>query len=154
VVLSPGPGTPADFRVADTLAAAVARGLPVFGVCLGLQGLVEYCGGTLATLPYPVHGKASRIRVLGGRLFAGLPSEFRAGRYHSLYAVRETLPATLEVTAESDDGIVMAVEHRALPLAAVQFHPESILTLEDDCGLRLVHNVVALLARQAALVRP
>jgi anthranilate synthase len=154
VVLSPGPGTPADFRVADTVAAAVARGLPVFGVCLGLQGLVEYCGGTLATLPYPVHGKASRIRVLGGRLFAGLPSAFRAGRYHSLYAVRETLPASLAVTAESDDGIVMAVEHRTLPLAAVQFHPESILTLEDDCGLRLVHNVVALLARRPALARP
>ncbi|MBX5493459.1 MAG: anthranilate synthase component I [Chloroflexi bacterium] len=154
VVLSPGPGTPADFRVAETLAAAVARALPVFGVCLGLQGLVEYCGGSLATLPYPMHGKASRIRVLGGRLFTGLPRAFQAARYHSLYAVRETLPPVLEVTAESDDGVVMAVEHRALPLAAVQFHPESILTLEDDCGLRLIRNVVALLARQPAGATP
>jgi anthranilate synthase len=150
VVLSPGPGTPRDFDVSGTLTTLRARALPVFGVCLGLQGLVEHLGGTLGVLDYPVHGKSSRIRVLGGRLFAGLPSEFRAGRYHSLYARRETLPPDLEVTAESEDGVVMAVEHRTLPLAAVQFHPESILTLDDDLGLRLLRNVVALLARRGA----
>ena len=150
VVLSPGPGTPRDFDVSGTLTALRARALPVFGVCLGLQGIVEHLGGTLGVLDYPVHGKSSRIRVLGGRLFAGLPSEFRAGRYHSLYARRETLPPDLEVTAESEDGVVMAVEHRTLPLAAVQFHPESILTLDDDLGLRLLRNVVALLARRGA----
>jgi anthranilate synthase len=147
IVLSPGPGTPSDFDVSGTLGAAVTRGIPVFGVCLGLQGMVEHFGGRLGVLDYPVHGKASRIRVVGGRIFAGLPAEFRAGRYHSLFAVRDAVPAALEVTAESDDGVVMAVEHRTLPLAAVQFHPESILTLDDDLGLRLVRNVVAALTR-------
>jgi anthranilate synthase len=89
-----------------------------------------------------MHGKASRIHVRGGRLFAGLPAAFTAGRYHSLFALREKLPAVLEVTAESEDGIVMAVEHLHLPLAAVQFHPESIMSLEGDVGLRLLRNVV------------
>ncbi len=147
-VLSPGPGTPRDFDVAGTLETLVGRGIPVFGVCLGLQGMVEYLGGTLGVLDPPVHGKASRIRVVGGRLFEGLPAEFTAGRYHSLYARRETLPAALAVTAESEDGVVMALEHRALPLAAVQFHPESIMTLGEDVGLRLLANVMRRLARQ------
>jgi len=142
-VLSPGPGVPRDFDVAGTLDVLMRRRIPAFGVCLGLQGLVECFGGTLAVLDPPVHGKSSRIRVLGGRLFEGLPTEFSAGRYHSLFAVREKLPAVLEVTAESEDGVIMAVEHRTLPLAAVQFHPESIMTLGDDLGLRLLANVVA-----------
>ena len=142
VVLSPGPGTPRDFDVSGTLRALLARGIPTFGVCLGLQGIVEHLGGELGVLDYPMHGKASRIRVRGGRLFAGLPAEFTAGRYHSLFAIRERLPAGLEVTADSDDGIVMAVEHAHLPLAAVQFHPESIMSLEGDVGLRLLRNVV------------
>jgi anthranilate synthase len=145
-VLSPGPGTPTDFDVAGTIAALARRRIPAFGVCLGLQGMVEHFGGALGVLDPPVHGKASRIRVLGGRLFAGLPKEFSAGRYHSLYALRDRLPADLEVTAESEDGVVMAVEHRALPMAAVQFHPESIMTLGDDVGLRLLANVMAHLA--------
>jgi len=97
-----------------------------------------------------MHGKASRIRIRGGRLFAGLPGEFTAGRYHSLFAIREKLPAALEVTAESDDGIVMAVEHTHLPLAAVQFHPESIMSLEGDVGLRLLRNVVTDLTAERA----
>jgi anthranilate synthase len=143
VVLSPGPGTPSDFDVAGTIEALVRRRIPAFGVCLGLQGMVEYFGGVLGVLDPPVHGKASRIRVLGGRLFAGFPREFVAGRYHSLYALRDKLPAVLEVTAQTDDGVVMAVEHRTAPLAAVQFHPESIMTLADDVGLRLLANVMA-----------
>jgi len=143
VVLSPGPGTPGDFDVAGTLEALVRRRIPAFGVCLGLQGMVEYFGGTLGVLDPPVHGKASRIRVLGGRLFAGFPQEFVAGRYHSLYALRDKLPAVLEVTAQTDDGVIMAVEHRTAPLAAVQFHPESIMTLADNVGLRLLANVMA-----------
>jgi len=146
-VLSPGPGAPRDFDVAGTLEALVRRRIPAFGVCLGLQGMVEYLGGTLGVLDPPVHGKVSRIRVRGGRLFEGLPAEFLAGRYHSLYAVRASLPAGLEVTAESDDGIVMAIEHATLPLAAVQFHPESIMTLGDDVGFRLLARVVEWLAR-------
>jgi len=144
-VLSPGPGTPGDFDVSGTLRTLLERGIPVFGVCLGLQGMVEHFGGALDVLDYPMHGKASRIRVVGGRLFEGLPKEFAAGRYHSLFAIRDRLPADLVVTAETEDGVVMAVEHRTLPLAAVQFHPESILTLDDDLGLRLLHNVVAML---------
>lgn len=146
VVLSPGPGAPKDFDVSGTLTAAIQRNLPVFGVCLGLQGIVEHFGGELGMLDYPMHGKPSHIHVQGGRLFNGLPREFTAARYHSLYAIREKLPTTLHITAESDDGVIMAIEHHTLPIAAVQFHPESILTLGEDVGLRLIRNVVALLA--------
>jgi anthranilate synthase len=145
VVLSPGPGIPKDFDVSGTLAAAIERHLPVFGVCLGLQGMVEHFGGTLGVLSYPMHGKPSHIRSFGGRIFGGLPREFTAARYHSLFALRDTLPSCLKVTAESDDGVIMAIEHDRLPLAAVQFHPESILTLGEDVGLRLIRNVVAAL---------
>jgi anthranilate synthase len=148
-VLSPGPGTPSDFDVSGTIDALVRRGVPVFGVCLGLQGMVEHFGGTLGVLDPPVHGKATRIRVLGGRLFEGLPTEFTAGRYHSLFAIRDRLPAALRVTAETEDGVVMAIEHATLPLAAVQFHPESIMTLGEDVGLRLLANVMKVLARGA-----
>lgn len=147
LVLSPGPGRPADFDVSGTVGAAVARGLPVFGVCLGLQGLVEHFGGELDVLDHPMHGKQSVVRAVGGRLFEGFPEEFTAGRYHSLFAIRDRLPAELVVTAESDDGVVMAVEHRDLPAAAVQFHPESILTLEGRLGHRLIRNAMRTLAR-------
>ena len=142
VVLSPGPGRPSDFGVAATLAAVIERDLPAFGVCLGLQGMVEHFGGKLGVLAYPMHGKASRILVRGGRVFAGLPREFTAGRYHSLFAEVGALPSCLRVTAETEDGVIMAVEHADLPLDAVQFHPESIMTLDDEIGLRLIRNVV------------
>jgi anthranilate synthase len=148
-VLSPGPGTPGDFDVSGTLGALLARQIPTFGVCLGLQGMVEHFGGVLAVLDYPMHGKASLIRVLGGRIFEGLPKQFSAGRYHSLFAIRERLPRELVVTAESEDGVVMAIEHTRLPLAAVQFHPESILTLDGEIGLRLLRNVVTALTPPA-----
>jgi anthranilate synthase len=154
VVLSPGPGRPEDFDVASTLAAAIERNLPVFGVCLGLQGMVEYFGGELGVLPYPSHGKACRIRVVGGQMFDGLPTEFIAGRYHSLFAVPEKFPEELKVTAESEDGVIMAVEHPELPLAAVQFHPESILSLTDSFGLRLIRNVVSKLGTRTILGAP
>jgi anthranilate synthase len=146
-VLSPGPGTPSDFDVPGTIAELVRRRIPAFGVCLGLQGMVEHFGGELGVLHPPVHGKASLIRVLGGRLFEGLPREFTAGRYHSLYALRDRLPGDLEITAETEDGVVMAIEHRTLPLAAVQFHPESIMTLAGDVGLTLLANVMTRLTR-------
>lgn len=141
VVLSPGPGRPKDFHLSDTLGAALEAGAAVFGICLGLQGMAEHFGGALS-LGAPAHGKPADIRVLGGRLFAGLPASFRAGRYHSLHADRRTLPACLEVTAELDNGMVMAVEHRALPVAGVQFHPESLLTLGGGIGLTLIGNVL------------
>jgi anthranilate synthase len=125
-----------------TITGAVEAGFPLFGVCLGLQGIVEHFGGSLGQLDVPMHGKPSTIRVTGGRVLAGLPAEFRAGRYHSLHARVDDLPDALEVCAVSDDGVVMAIEHRQLPIAAVQFHPESIMSLEGDVGLMLVGNVV------------
>ena len=142
VLLSPGPGRPEDFGVGETIGAALAAGIPLFGVCLGLQGIVEYYGGRLSVLPTPMHGKPSMVNVRGGKLFDGLPERFEGGRYHSLHADRETFPDALAITAESDEGIVMAVEHPDLPVAAVQFHPESILTLDEDAGMAVVTNVM------------
>ncbi|QKW21673.1 anthranilate synthase component I [Kitasatospora sp. NA04385] len=152
VVLSPGPGRPHDFAVGATIAEARRLGLPVFGVCLGLQGLVEYFGGQLGVLDRPVHGKPSEVRVLDPQspLLAGLPERFRVGRYHSLYALPDRLPAELRITAETADGVPMAVEHRDEPLAAVQFHPESLMSGQDGVGERLVANAVAALTRTAA----
>ena len=152
VFLSPGPGQPSDFDVALAIDAALERALPVFGVCLGLQGIVRYFGGTLGVLPYPMHGKESRVIVRGGELFEGFPPSFTAGRYHSLYAERDGLTPELSVTAESEDGIAMAVEHRTMPVAAVQFHPESIMTLKDGIGLRLLENVLRKLVPVAGAV--
>jgi anthranilate synthase len=145
VVLSPGPGRPSDFAMAQTLDLAMQRHLPVFGVCLGLQGIVEYFGGSLAVLDPPMHGKPSSVRVCGGRLLCGLPSEFIVGRYHSLHALRSTLPPELSVTAETEDGVVMAVEHQSLPIAAVQFHPESVMTLREEIGMPIIASVMAAL---------
>lgn len=146
VVLSPGPGIPADFNLAQTLDAALAREIPVFGVCLGLQGIVEYFGGTLNVLDYPMHGKASTINVLAAQgLFEGFEPSFTAGRYHSLYANLAKVPSALEVTAMSDDNIVMAVAHRTLPIHAVQFHPETILSMPQQAGLRIIRNLIGML---------
>jgi anthranilate synthase len=149
VFISPGPGIPADFGVPDLVRRCVARGLPVFGVCLGLQGLVEAFGGRLAVLPHPMHGRISTIQCTPEGILEGFPSAFQAGRYHSLFAVPDQLPECLRVLAKSDDGVIMAVEHREYPAAAVQFHPESILTLGDDLGRRLIARVIARLARPA-----
>jgi anthranilate synthase len=150
ILVSPGPGRPEDFGVPALIRHAAKLEIPVFGVCLGLQGMVEAFGGELGVLGYPVHGKPSLIRHRGVGVFEGLPEEFRVGRYHSLYAIREKLPNILEITAESEDGIIMGVRHRELPMEAVQFHPESILTLDGNCGLRLMENVVRQLARTSA----
>ncbi|MFI5797418.1 anthranilate synthase component I [Streptomyces sp. NPDC051677] len=152
LVLSPGPGRPSDFGMPALLAAALERGLPIFGVCLGLQGLVEHFGGTLGRLPVPVHGKPSTVEVRagGGLLFKNLPDRIQAGRYHSLYAEPATLPAAFEVTARTADGVVMAVEHRELPIAAVQFHPESIMTTREAAGQTLIANAVTALTRPRA----
>jgi len=143
ILISPGPGRPSDFGVPDLVKFAARAGIPVFGVCLGLQGIVEAFGGELGVLDYPMHGKPSTVvhRNLG--VFEGLPERFKVGRYHSLFARKETFPACLEVTAESEDGVIMGIRHRELPIEAVQFHPESILTLDGNCGLRLIENVVA-----------
>jgi anthranilate synthase len=147
ILISPGPGRPADFGVPDLVKTAVRLGVPVFGVCLGLQGAVEAFGGDLGVLDYPMHGKPSWVTHSAKGVFEGLPERFQVGRYHSLFAKRETFPASLEVTAESEDGVIMGIRHKNLPVEAVQFHPESILTLEGDCGLRMIQNVVKLYGR-------
>src|SRR3954463_1957404 len=126
VLLSPGPGRPDDFAMRETLDLLLRRNIPIFGVCLGLQGIVEYFGGSLGVLGVPMHGKPAPGRRPPRRLLQSLPERFTVGRYHSLYAERASLPAVLAVAAETEeDRIIMAVEHQRLPVAAVQFHPES-----------------------------
>lgn len=150
VVLSPGPGTPKDFDCAATIKRARARELPIFGVCLGLQALAEAYGGELRQLHVPMHGKPSRIRVSKpGIIFSGLPKEVTVGRYHSIFADPVRLPDGFIVTAETEDGVIMAFEHRKEPIAAVQFHPESIMTLGHNAGMRIIENIVAHLPRKA-----
>jgi anthranilate synthase len=149
LVLSPGPGRPSDFAMSETLDLALQRDLPMFGVCLGLQGMVEHFGGTLDVLSRPMHGKPSEVQVLGGRLLAGLPERFTVGRYHSLHARRADFPAALRITAQTDDGVVMAIEHANRPIAAVQFHPESVMTPADAIGAPLLQAALRVLTRQA-----
>ncbi|MBD2440509.1 anthranilate synthase [Nostoc sp. FACHB-110] len=144
VVLSPGPGRPQDFKVPETVAACIRRQIPIFGVCLGLQGIVEAFGGELGVLNYPQHGKSSRVFVTAtdSVMFQGLPESFTVGRYHSLFALPQRLPQELKVTAISEDEVIMAIEHQTLPIAAVQFHPESIMTLAGEVGMTIIKNVV------------
>ena len=126
LVISPGPGRPADAGVSIEIIRRLAPTTPTLGVCLGHQAIVEAFGGEVGHARELLHGKASPVRHDGTGLFAGLPEPFEAGRYHSLAATR--LPDELEPTAYADDGEVMAVRHRELPIDGVQFHPESVLT--------------------------
>ncbi|MEX2469892.1 MAG: chorismate-binding protein, partial [Pseudohongiellaceae bacterium] len=148
VILSPGPGRPADFALQDTIALALQQHCSVFGVCLGLQGVVEYFGGSLRILDPPMHGKPSAILHQGTALFAGIEPRFDAGRYHSLVA--DSVGSELRVSASTEAGEVMAVEHERLPVSAVQFHPESIMSLGGEAGMRLIENVVRATARLRA----
>lgn len=151
IFLSPGPGTPAQRGVHEVVRLALARGVPLFGVCLGHQGIAEVLGAELGVLDTPVHGKPAAIAHNGQGIFRGLPGPFNAARYHSLYVKPETLPPELEVTATAQDGVIMGLQHRSLPIASVQFHPESILTLRQETGQRLVENIFTeFLARQGA----
>jgi anthranilate synthase len=151
VLLSPGPGRPQDFAMRETLDLLLRRNIPIFGVCLGLQGIVEYFGGSLGVLGVPMHGKPSPVRRLSSRLLGGLPERFTVGRYHSLYAERDRLPAALAIAAEAEeDGIIMAVEHRTLPVAAVQFHPESVLTSPGEIGMPILEAALSQLCEPAA----
>lgn len=144
LVLSPGPGRPEDFKIKDTIDAALAKKLPIFGVCLGVQAMGEYFGGTLGQLAQPAHGRPSRIQVRGGTLMRGLPNEVTIGRYHSLYVDMRDMPKDLTVTASTDDGIAMVIEHKTLPVGGVQFHPESLMSLGGEVGLRIVENAFRL----------
>jgi anthranilate synthase len=144
LVLSPGPGRPEDFKISTTIDAALGKKLPIFGVCLGVQAMGEYFGGQLGQLSQPAHGRPSRVAVRGGRLMQGLPNEIVIGRYHSLYVERDSMPDVLDVTAATEDGVAMAIEHRTLPVGGVQFHPESLMSLGDAVGLRIVENAFRL----------
>jgi anthranilate synthase len=144
LVLSPGPGRPEDFAIAKTIAAALDKALPVFGVCLGLQAIGEYFGGHLGQLGQPAHGRPSRIKVRGGRLMQNLPDEIVIGRYHSLFVEADSMPKVLSVTASTEDGVAMAIEHKTLAVGGVQFHPESLMSLGGEVGLRIVENAFRL----------
>ena len=144
LVLSPGPGRPEDFGIRKTIDAALEKKLPVFGVCLGVQAIGEYFGGELGQLTHPAHGRPSRVQVRGGRLMRNLPNEIVIGRYHSLHVERDSMPEVLSVTASTEDGVAMALEHKTLPVAGVQFHPESLMSLGGEVGLRIVENAFRL----------
>jgi anthranilate synthase len=148
IVLSPGPGRPADFSMGETLDLLIERRIPVFGVCLGLQGIVEHFGGSLGVLDMPMHGKPSLVRALPGRLLRGLPKNFTVGRYHSLFAERGSFPAVLSATAETEDGVIMAIEHKDLPIAAVQFHPESVMTSPGEVGMPILETALSVLCEK------
>jgi len=149
VVLSPGPGRPSDFQCDELLSELDRRKLPAFGVCLGLQAMVEHAGGELSLLSEPQHGKPGQVMVRGETsLFAGLPAEFTAARYHSLYAEETAVKGGFAVTAtlgssHGPNGVVMAIEDDAAGRWAVQFHPESILTAAGRCGHQVIANVLA-----------
>ncbi len=144
LVLSPGPGRPEDFGISKTIGAALEKKLPVFGVCLGVQAIGEYFGGSLGQLGQPAHGRPSPVQVRGGRLMQNLPHEIVIGRYHSLYVERDSMPDVLSVTASTEDGVAMAIEHKTLPVGGVQFHPESLMSLGGEVGLRIVENAFRL----------
>ncbi len=147
LVLSPGPCTPERAGCSLELVRTLAAELPMLGVCLGHQTIAEAFGGRVVRAKEPVHGRASWVHHKGRGLFAGLPNPLRAGRYHSLIVDETSLPDCLEVTARTDDGTIMAVEHRELPVLGLQFHPESILT---ECGYPLLANFL----RRAGLPTP
>lgn len=132
LVISPGPGRPEDAGKSLDMIAAFAGKIPVLGVCLGHQSLVQHFGGSIIPAQRLMHGKTSQIEHDGKGLFAGLPQPCEVGRYHSLAADRAQIPAELEVTARASDGEVMGVRHRDMLVAGVQFHPESVLTPEGD----------------------
>jgi anthranilate synthase component 2 len=134
LVVSPGPGRPADAGISVELIRRLGPRVPTLGVCLGHQAIVEAFGGEIEQAQKLIHGKASRIRHDGRGIFAGLPPELDVGRYHSLAAAR--VPEELEVTSRTEDGEVMGVRHRSLPIEGVQFHPESILTPDGRAMLR------------------
>ena len=135
--ISPGPGTPYDAGVSMDMIRAFAGSIPVLGVCLGHQAICEVFGGKVVRAARLMHGKTSLVRHDGSALFAGLPQPCEVGRYHSLIAAPESLPASLTVSARTDEGEIMAVRHRTLAVEGVQFHPESILTPD---GPRLLEN--------------
>ncbi|MBP0492349.1 anthranilate synthase component II [Pararoseomonas indoligenes] len=148
IILSPGPCTPNEAGIClDLIGAAAKKAVPLFGVCLGHQSIGQAFGGAVVRAPQPIHGKVHEMHHGGTDVFAGLPSPFKATRYHSLVVRREDLPETLEVTAETADGLVMGLAHRDLPVWGVQFHPESIASQHG-------HDMLANVMRLAGINLP
>jgi anthranilate synthase/aminodeoxychorismate synthase-like glutamine amidotransferase len=147
LVISPGPGRPEDAGVSLEMIAAFEGRVPLLGVCLGHQCLVQHFGGEIVRAERLMHGKTSLATHDGKRLYEGLSQPFEVGRYHSLCAQHMTLPGVLEVTAETDRGEIMGVRHKTLPLEGVQFHPESVLTPEGD---KLMANFLRLRKAEAS----
>ena len=145
IVLSPGPGTPAESGICPQIVRELGSRLPILGVCLGHQTIGEVFGGTVARAPRLMHGKTSPVYHDGSALFSGIPSPFEATRYHSLIVLESSLPEEIRVTARTEEGEVMALAHQHLPIFGVQFHPESILTLH---GKALLANFVDQVKRQ------
>ena len=139
--ISPGPGTPRDAGVSMDMIRAFAGRLPIFGVCLGHQSIVEVFGGEVVRAPRLMHGKTSQVNHDGHTLFAGLPQPCEVGRYHSLIAAPGSIPAELEVSASTPEGEIMGVRHRQFTIEGVQFHPESVLTPQ---GPQLMGNFLQL----------
>ena len=141
ILISPGPGTPDTAGITLETLSRFAGRLPIFGVCLGHQAIGQHFGGRVVRAPEPVHGKPVTVRHDGRSIFEGVPQDLTAGRYHSLIVDREGLPEKLEISAESPDGLIMAVRHKELPIEGVQFHPESILT---EHGHKMLANFLKL----------
>jgi anthranilate synthase component II len=141
IVISPGPCTPQEAGICVELVQRLAGKIPILGVCLGHQAIGAAFGGKIIRAPKLFHGKTSQIRHDGSGVFRGLPNPFTATRYHSLIVERKSLPAELQVTAETDDDIIMGMQHRHYPLMGVQFHPESVLT---ESGKQLLKNFLSL----------
>jgi len=144
LVISPGPGTPDTAGVSLQAVDYFKDKLPIFGVCLGHQVIVQYFGGKISHAPVPMHGKPSRVNHNQKGIFEGVENPLQAGRYHSLCAISESLPDCLEKTAEFEN-IIMAVEHKTLPIFGVQFHPESILT---PAGGKIIENILNISQKQ------
>jgi anthranilate synthase/aminodeoxychorismate synthase-like glutamine amidotransferase len=140
ICISPGPGRPEDAGISNELVRALGPKKPILGVCLGHQCIGEVFGGEVVPASRLMHGKTSPVRHQGAGVFADLPDPFEATRYHSLIVRRETLPACLEITAETAEGEVMGLQHRVHPIHGVQFHPESVLTPD---GKKLLENFLA-----------
>lgn len=147
IVISPGPCTPNEAGICNDVILAFGQTTPILGVCLGHQCMGQVYGGRVIRAPVPMHGKLSRITHQGRGVLAGLPQPFEAVRYHSLIVEQASLPAELEITAETDDGLIMAMRHRHYPVEGVQFHPESILTRP---GKDLLRNFLARVDEYAA----
>ena len=147
IVLSPGPCTPNEAGIClDVIKLAAERRVPLLGVCLGHQAIGQAFGGQVVRAPVPVHGKTSTVHHSGASLFAGLPTPYLATRYHSLIVARESLPAALDITAWTEDGLIMGLAHKDLPIAGVQFHPESIAS---EHGHALLRNFLSLADRHS-----